>query len=62
MSKSFGRRPKRAQMHPKRTPESFHDQRRTQRGSKKISRREPEAPEAFQKLDEARIIEKPIGV
>ena len=54
-------KPKRAQMHPKRTLESFHDQRRNQRGSEKVSRRGPEAPEAFQKLDEARIIEKQIG-
>ena len=48
-------------MHPKRTPESFRDQRCTQRGSEKVYRRGPEAPETFQKLDEARIIEKPIG-
>ncbi len=30
----------------------------TQRGSEKVSRRGPEAPEAFQMLDQARIIEK----
>ncbi len=38
MSKSSKSRPKRTQMHPKRTPESFQDQRCDQRNPEKVSR------------------------
>ena len=47
--KSFGRRPKRAQMHPKSTPESFQNQRCDQRNPEKVSRRGPDTPEALQR-------------
>ena len=49
MSKSNKSRPKRTQMHPKRAPESFQDQRCDQRNPEKVSRRGPEAPETPQR-------------
>ena len=47
MSKSSKSRPKRTQMHPKRTPESFQDQRCDQRHPEKVSRGGACAPEGF---------------
>ena len=60
MSKSFGRRPKRAQMRPKSTPESFQNQRCDQRNPEKVSRGGPKAPEAPQRPTKAEKYEKPI--
>jgi hypothetical protein len=40
-------------MHPKRTPESFQDQRCDQRNPEKVSRRGPKAPEAPQRPTKA---------
>jgi len=54
MSKSSKSRPKRTQMHPKRTPESFQDQRCDQRHPEKGSRGRPKAPEAPQRPTEAK--------
>jgi len=54
MSKSSKSRPKRTQMHPKRTPESFQDQRCGQRAPEKVSRGEPKAPEAPQRPTKAK--------
>ena len=53
MSKSSKRRPKRTQMHPKRAPESFQDQRCHQRDPEKVSRGGPKAPEAPQRPTKA---------
>ena len=47
-------------MRPKRTPESFRDQRRDQRDPEKVSRRRPKAPEAPQRPTKAEKYEKPI--
>ena len=49
MSKSFGRRPKRAQMHPKSTPESSQDQRGDQGNPEMSPRRGPGSPKAPQR-------------
>ena len=49
MSKSIKSTPKRTHMHPKRTPESFQDQRCDQRNPEKVSRGGPTAPEAPQR-------------
>ena len=53
MSKSNKSRPKRTQMHPKRAPESFQDQRCEQRNPEKVSRGGPKAPEAPQRPTKA---------
>ena len=60
MSKSFERRPKRTQMHPKRTPESFPDQRGDQRNPEKGSRRGPGTPEAPQRPTRADKYQTPL--
>ena len=60
MSKSSKSKPKRIQMHPKRTPESFQDQRCVQRDPEKVSGREPKTPEAPQRPTKAEKYEKPI--
>ena len=54
MSKSSKSRPKRTQMRPKRTPESFQDQRCDQRNPEKVSRRGPGTPEAPQRPTRAK--------
>ena len=59
MSKSSKSRPKRTQMQPKRTPESFQDQRCDQRNPEKVSRGGPKAPEAPQRPTKAEKYEKP---
>ena len=46
------------QMHPRRTPESFQDQRCDQRNPEKVSRRWPKAPEAPQRPTKAEKDEK----
>ena len=56
MSKSYKNKPKRTQMHPKRTPESFQDQRCDQRNPEKVSRRGPTAPEAPQRPTKAKVL------
>ena len=61
MSKSRKSGPKRTQMRPKRTPESFQDERCDQRGPEEASRRAPKAPEAPQRPTRAEKYEKPIG-
>ena len=61
MSKSRKSRPKRTQMRPKRTPESFQDERCDQRDPEKVARRGPKAPEAPQRPTRAEKYEKPIG-
>ena len=60
MSKSNKSRPKRTQMHPKRAPESFQDQRCDQRNPEKVSRGGGKAPEAPQRPTKAEKYEKPI--
>ena len=60
MSKSSKSRPKRTQMHSKRIPESFQDQRCDQRNPEKVSRGGPKAPEAPQRPTKAEKYEKPI--
>ena len=60
MSKSNKSRPKRTQMHPKRAPESFQDQRCDQRNPEKVSRGAAKAPEAPQRPTKAEKYEKPI--
>ena len=59
MSKSSKSRPTRTQMHPKRTPETFQDQRCDQRHPEKGSRGRPKAPEAPQRPTKAEKYEKP---
>ena len=59
MSKSSKSRPKRTQMHPKRTPESFQDQRCDQRNPEKVSRGGPKAPEGAQRPTKAEKYEIP---
>ena len=61
MSKSRKSRPKRTQMRPKRTPESFQDERCDQRGPEEASRRAPKAPEAPQRPTRAEKYEKPMS-
>ena len=56
MSKSNKSRPKRTQMHPKRAPESFQDQRCDQRNPEKVSRGGPRP----QRPTKAEKYEKPI--
>jgi len=58
MSKSSKSKPKRTQMHPKRAPESFQDQRCHQRDPEKVSRGGPKAPEAPQRPTKAEKDEK----
>ena len=60
MSKSSKSRPKRTQMHPKRTPESFQDQRCDQRNPEKVSRGGPKAPEAPQRPTKAEKYQIPL--
>ena len=60
MSKSSKSKPKRTQMHPKRAPESFQDQRCDQREPEKVSRRGPKAPGAAQRSTKAEKYEKHI--
>ena len=61
MSKSRKSIPKRTQMRPKRTPESFQDERCDQRDPEAASRRGPKAPGAPQRPPRAEMYEKPIG-
>ena len=59
MSKNLKRRPKRAQMHPKGTPESIQDQRYDQRKPQEVSRRRPKthtAPKRPTKLQKYQIL------
>ena len=60
MSQRRKSKPKRTQMRPKRTPESFQAQRRDQRDPEKVSRGRPKAPEAPQRPSKAEKYEKPI--
>ena len=60
MSKNRKSRPKRTQMHPKRAPERFQDQRCDQIDPERVSRRRPKAPEAPQRPTKAEKYEKPL--